>query len=123
MLAMIMAERYGSVMNPYLALGIAIVAEVIATALLKASNGFANAIPAVTSMAIYGVSFYFLSQALRVVPVGVTYAVWSGAGIVLISLAGWLVFGQKLDTAAIFGMALIIAGVMVVNLVSGSTGH
>jgi small multidrug resistance pump len=110
-------------MNPYIALGIAIVAEVIATALLKASNGFANLVPTAASLVIYGLSFYFLAQALKVVPVGVAYAVWSGIGIVLIAIVGCLVYGQKLDTAATVGMGLIIAGVLVVNLLSDSPAH
>jgi len=77
----------------------------------------------VVVVAAYGVSFYFLSLALRSIPIGLAYAIWSGVGIVLISLAGWLVYRQSLDAPAIAGMALIIAGVLVINLFSKSMPH
>ncbi len=97
---------------------IAIVAEVVATSALKASAAFTRTVPSVVVVVGYGVAFYFLSRALDTVPVGVAYAVWSGVGIVLITLIAWLVYGQALDVAAIVGLALIVAGVVVLNLFS-----
>jgi small multidrug resistance pump len=104
-------------------LAIAIVAEVIGTTALKAADGFRMLGPSVVVVAAYGVSFYFLSLALRTIPIGLAYAIWSGIGIVLISLAGWFVYRQSLDGAAIVGMALIVAGVVVINLFSKSMPH
>jgi small multidrug resistance pump len=97
-------------MSSQLALIIAILSEVAATSALKACDGFRNLVPSI-----------ILSLALRTIPMGIAYAIWSGIGIVLISLAGWLAYGQKLDLAAIAGMALIIAGVFVLNVLSGSS--
>ena len=107
----------------YLYLAIAIVAEVIATSALKASDGFTRLWPSVIVGIGYVVAFYFLSLTLRTMTVGVAYAIWCGAGIVLVALIGWVVLGQKLDAPAIGGMTLIIAGVAVINLFSKSTGH
>lgn len=104
-------------------LAIAIVAEVIATTALKASEGFSNLLPSVLVVGGYGVAFYCLSMTLRTLPVGIAYAVWSGAGIVLVSLLGWLVYGQKLDPWAVLGIGLIMSGVLVLNLLSKSTAH
>ena len=102
----------------YLYLGIAVAAEVIATSALKASDGFTRPLPTVIVALGYGVAFYFLSLVLKTVPVGVAYAIWSGAGIVLIGLIGWLVLKQPLDVPAMLGMGLIIAGVAVIQLFS-----
>ena len=102
----------------YLYLGIAVAAEVIATSALKASDGFTRPLPTVIVALGYGVAFYFLSLVLKTVPVGVAYAIWSGAGIVLIGLIGWLVLKQPLDVPAMLGMFLIIAGVAVIQLFS-----
>ncbi len=99
-------------------LAVAIVAEVIATSALKASEGFSRLAPSVVVVAGYALAFFMLSLTLRAIPVGVAYAIWSGVGIVLISLVGWLVFGQALDAGALIGMALIVAGVAVINLFS-----
>jgi small multidrug resistance pump len=107
----------------YLYLAIAIVAEVMATSALKASDGFTRLGPSLFVVMGYAVAFYFLSLTLRIMPVGVAYAIWCGVGIVLVALIGWLVLGQKLDGPALGGMALIIAGVAVINLFSKSTGH
>lgn len=109
-------------MSAYLLLGVAIAAEVVATTALKHSEGFTRLWPSVATCLGYTVAFYFLSLVLKVLPTGITYAVWSGAGIVLISLLAWLVSGQRLDWPAILGMALILAGVLVINLFSVS-GH
>ena len=105
-------------MNKWLMLGIAIVAETIATSALKSSVGFTKTLPSIIVLVGYSVAFYFLSMTLKSIPVGIAYAVWSGVGIVLITVVGWTVFGQKLDLPAIIGMALIIAGVVVMNVFS-----
>ncbi|HML42973.1 MAG: QacE family quaternary ammonium compound efflux SMR transporter [Hyphomicrobium zavarzinii] len=110
-------------MSSHVALALAIVLEVIATSALKASEGFSKPLPTLVVAIGYGAAFYFLSLALRTIPVGVAYAVWSGIGIVLISAIGWVAFGQKLDLAALIGLSLIIAGVIVVNVFSASSGH
>lgn len=104
-------------------LAIAIVTEVIATSALKATAGFTRFVPAIIVVLGYGVSFYFLALTLRTVPVGLTYAIWSGVGIVLISFIGFAVYRQTLDAAAIAGIALIVAGVLVINLFSRSLPH
>jgi len=109
--------------HPYLTLALAIVAEVIGTSLLKASSGFTRLWPSVGTAVSYGISFYLLALTLHTVPTGVAYAIWSGAGIVLISIIGWLVFGQVLDVPALLGMALIVAGVAVIQLFSRTAGH
>jgi small multidrug resistance pump len=111
------------VMPAYLTLAVAILAEVVATSLLKASEGFSRLWPSLGTAAGYALAFYALSLTLRTMPVGIAYAIWSGAGIVLISAIGWLGFGQKLDVAAIAGMALILAGVIVINTLSGAAPH
>ncbi|MBC3878765.1 MULTISPECIES: SMR family transporter [unclassified Undibacterium] len=107
-------------MNKWIALGIAIVAETVATSAMKASEGFTKLAPSIIVLIGYGVAFYFLSQTLKSIPVGIAYAIWSGVGIVLISLAGWLLFGQKLDAPALIGITLIISGVAVMNVFSQS---
>lgn len=106
----------------YVYLVIAIVAEVIGTSALKAAEGFTRPLPSLVVVAGYGVAFYCLSLALKTIPVGIAYAIWSGAGVVLITLIGWLVFRQVLDAAAVAGIALIVAGVLVIQLFSTSTG-
>ncbi|MFD3264538.1 SMR family transporter [Phenylobacterium ferrooxidans] len=105
-------------MNGYAWLGIAIVCEVVATTALKASDGFSKTLPSIISAAGYGVAFYALSHSMKTVPVGVGYAIWSGIGIVLITLLAWLIFKQKLDLPAVLGMGMILAGVLVINLYS-----
>jgi small multidrug resistance pump len=102
---------------------IAIVAEVIATTALKATEGFTRPGPSTVVVVGYGIAFYFLARTLDVIPVGITYAIWSGVGIVLITLLAWLVYGQALDLPAIVGLALIVAGVLVLNLFSKSIPH
>ena len=109
--------------SPWLLLGTAIVAEVIGTSALKASAGFTRLGPSLVVVAAYGAAFYLLSLTLRHIPVGVAYAVWSGLGIVLISIASLLLYDQKLDLAALLGIGLIIAGVLVIQLFSGSSWH
>ena len=100
----------------WLYLAIAIVSEVIATSALKASLGFTRFVPSAIVVVGYGFAFYFLSLTLRTIPVGIAYAVWSGVGVVLITLAGWVVYDQKLDFSAIVGIVLIVAGILVLNV-------
>ena len=110
-------------MNAYLSLAVAIIAEVVATSALRASTGFTVLVPSAIAIVGYVVAFYFLSLTLKTMPVGIAYALWSGVGIVLISFAGWLIYKQVLDAPALIGMALIGAGVIVINLFSKSTVH
>lgn len=102
---------------------LAIVSETIATSTLKSSEGFSRLWPSVITVVGYVVAFYFLSLTLRTIPVGIAYAIWSGVGVVLITLVGWFIFGQKLDAPALIGMRLIVCGVLVMNLFSTATGH
>ena len=102
---------------------LAIVAEVIATSALKQSDSFARLGPSLIVVLGYGAAFYLLSLTFRTMPVGVVYAIWSGVGIVLISLVGWIAFRQQLDAAAVVGIALIVAGVAVINILSKSAAH
>ena len=110
-------------MQQWLLLAIAIVSEVIATSALKASEGFSRLWPSLVVVAGYAAAFYCLSLTLKTIPIGIVYAIWSGVGIALIALIGWLVFGQSLDAAAIAGMLLIIAGVVVLNVFSKTVAH
>lgn len=110
-------------MIAYAYLAVAIIAEVIATTALRAADGFTQLWPSVISIVGYVVAFYFLSLTLRSMPVGIAYAIWSGVGIVLISLAGWLIYKQLLDLPALIGMGLIMAGVIVINLFSKTAAH
>ncbi len=107
----------------WICLLIAIFGEVVGTAALKAAHGFTVLIPSIIVVAGYRTAFYFLSLTLNTIPVGISYALWSGIGIVLISAIGWYFFNQSLDLPAISGLALIIAGVAVINLLSKSTAH
>lgn len=107
----------------YLWLAAAIVSEVFATSSLKASNGFSRVGPSIVVVVGYGAAFYFLSQTLKTIPVGIAYAIWSGVGTALIAVVGFVVYRQSLDRAALIGMALILAGVLVMNLFSKSAAH
>lgn len=109
--------------TPYLYLGTAILAEVIATSFLKASDGMSKPWPTLASMLGYAIAFYFLALTLRTIPTGIAYALWSAIGIVLISLVSWLWFDQSLDGPAIGGLALIVCGVLVINVFSKSLSH
>lgn len=110
-------------MQQWLFLSIAIVSEVIATSALKSSEGFSRWGPSLIVAAGYTSAFYFLSLTLKTIPVGVAYAIWSGAGVALIALIAWLVFGQKLDAPAILGLSLIVTGVVVLNVFSKTVSH
>lgn len=102
---------------------VAIVFEVMATTALKQTDGFTRPLPSIVTIIGYGLAFYFLALTLRVMPVGVVYAIWSGAGIVFITAIGWLWFRQSLDLPAIIGICLIVAGVLVINLMSKTMAH
>lgn len=110
-------------MNAWVLLCIAIAAEVVGTGALKASDGFTRLWPSLLVVIGYGVAFYGLSMVLRTIPMGVAYAIWSGLGIVLITVIGLVVYGQKIDAAALIGMGLIVAGVAVLNLYSKAAPH
>ncbi|MGH8034839.1 MAG: DMT family transporter [Lysobacterales bacterium] len=110
-------------MNSYLALGIAIVAEVIATTALKASDSFTRLLPSLIVVAGYAIAFYCLTITLKTIPIGITYAIWSGLGIVLITISSYVVYKQTIDLPGLLGMALIIAGVVVLNVFSKSVAH
>ncbi|NKN33777.1 SMR family transporter [Marichromatium bheemlicum] len=107
----------------YVYLGLAILAEVIATSALKFSDGFTRLVPSLVVVIGYAAAFYCLALVLRTIPIGVAYAIWAGMGIVLIALIGILVFGQVPDWPAVIGMGLILAGVLVINLFSRTAGH
>ncbi|HBX61248.1 MAG TPA: QacE family quaternary ammonium compound efflux SMR transporter, partial [Methylophaga sp.] len=105
-------------MSKWLLLSIAIIAEVFGTSFLKASEGFTRFWPSVAVIVGYIVAFYFLALSLKVIPVGIAYAIWAGIGVVLIALIGGIVFSQKLDTPAIIGISMILGGVVVLNVFS-----
>jgi small multidrug resistance pump len=107
----------------YLYLAIAIVGEVVGTAALKATEEFTRLIPSLIVIVGYGTAFFFLTLALRTIPVGIAYAVWAGIGIVLVSAASWVLYKQSLDAPAIVGIALIVVGVVVINAFSSSISH
>lgn len=107
----------------YLFLSLAIVLEVIGSSFLAKSNGFTKLTPSVITIIAFGGCFYFLSQALKSIPLGIAYAIWAGLGIVLTATVSVIIFKQKLDTPALLGMALIVAGVIVINVFSKSATH
>ena len=107
----------------YLHLVIAIICETIGTTALQASQQFTKLGPSLIVLVGYGASFYFMALALKVMPVGIVYAIWSGLGIVLIALIGLIVFGQRLDLPAMIGLGLVIAGILVIHLFSQTTQH
>jgi len=110
-------------MQQWMFLAVAIVSEVIATSALKASEGFTRLWPSLIVVIGYLSAFYFLSLTLRTMPIGVAYAIWSGVGVALIALIAWVFFGQTLDVPAIIGLALIVAGVVVLNVFSKTASH
>ena len=107
----------------YLLLCVAILAETIGTTALQASQQFTRFWPSVAVVLFYGVSFYCLALTLKVMPVGIVYAIWSGLGIIFIAAIGFLVFGQKLDLAAVLGLVMIISGILVIHLFSRTDTH
>jgi len=116
--------RYGLPMPPhFIVLLFAVLAETIGTTALQASQQFTRFWPSVICGISYAIAFYLLSLALKTMPVGIMYAIWSGLGIVLIAAIGYIVFHQKLDLPAILGIGLILAGILVINLFSTSGSH
>ena len=105
-------------MSGYAWLGAAIATEIVSTSLLKLSEGFSRPLPSAGAIALVGLSFYCLSQAQRTIPLGIGYAIWSGVGILAITAIGWIGFRQKLDVPAMVGMAMILAGVLIIRLFS-----
>lgn len=107
----------------YVILLLAIIAETIGTTALHASHGFTRAVPSVITALSYAVAFYLLALVLKTMSVGIAYAIWSGTGIVLIAVIGFLAFGQRLDLPAVLGMGMIIGGILVIHLFSQTTTH
>lgn len=107
----------------YLFLAIAIMAEVIGTTFMKQSDGFTKLVPSIVTVFSYVIAFYCLSLTLKTIPTGVAYAIWSGAGIIFIAATAWAFQGQKLDTASIIGISLIVTGVLVMNMFSSASPH
>ena len=107
----------------FIFLTIAIVSEVVATSALKASNGFTRIGPCALVVVGYGAAFYFLSLSLRTIPVGVAYAIWSGVGVALVAMAGWVIFKQRLDLPGMIGIGLIAVGVVLVSFFSKAGAH
>ena len=110
-------------MKAWLLLGLAIIGEVFATSALKSSEGFTRLAPTVVVALGYGVAFYCLARVLEYIPVGIAYAVWSGVGVVMITAIAWWLHGQKLDAWGVLGMALIIVGVLILNVLSKTNVH
>ena len=110
-------------MPGYLYLAIAIVAEVVATASLKSFKGLSTPLPLILVIVGYAISFWMLTLVVRSMPVGIAYAIWAGLGIVLVSIAALFLYQQKLDTAAVLGMCMIVSGVVVIQLFSRTAGH
>lgn len=109
--------------NAHIYLAIAIICEVIATSALKSTEGFTRLLPTAVMALGYVAAFYFLSLTLKTIPVGIAYAIWSGVGVILVSIIGLVAFQQRLDAPALIGLGLIIAGVLVINLFSRTAGH
>ncbi|MFK7881315.1 SMR family transporter [Roseobacter sp.] len=107
----------------YIYLFLAILAETIGTTALQASQQFSKFWPSVLVVVAYGISFYLLALALKFMPVGIVYAIWSGLGIVFIAIIGFLVFGQRLDLPAVMGLSLIIVGIVIIHVFSKSAVH
>lgn len=107
----------------YIALATAIVLEVIGTAFLQKSQQFTRLVPTLIMAATYLGAFFLLSVALKAIPLGIAYAIWAGLGIVLVTLIGLVIFGQRLDLPALIGIGFIVAGVVIINLFSRAIGH
>ncbi|GLO70490.1 multidrug transporter [Phaeobacter inhibens] len=107
----------------YLYLVLAVAAETIGTTALQASQQFTRLGPSLLVVVGYGLAFYLMALTLRHMPVGIVYAIWSGLGIFLIAIIGWVVFGQRLDLPAVLGLLLILAGILVIHLFSNTAGH
>ncbi|WP_173933453.1 SMR family transporter [Chelativorans sp. Marseille-P2723] len=110
-------------MPAYAILALAIIFEVVGTTAMKASAGFTRLGPSAVVILSYALAFFLLSQVLDRIPVGVAYAIWAGGGIILIAVAAWFVYGQRPDVAGFIGMGLIVAGVLVLHLLSKTSVH
>lgn len=110
-------------MSAYGLLALAILSEVMGSTFLVKSEGFTKLLPSMVVIILFAIAFYLLSQVIKVIPLGIAYAIWAGVGIVLTALIGFFVFRQTLDLPAILGIVLIVSGVVVINLFSNSTGH
>ncbi|MBF0785055.1 multidrug efflux SMR transporter [Muribacter muris] len=110
-------------MNAWILLAISICCEVVGTTSLKYSDGFSKPVPTIIALLFFGLAFYFVSIVFKTLPVGLVYAIWSGVGIVITAIIAFFAFGQKPDLAGFLGMALIIAGVLVINLFSNNAAH
>ena len=104
-------------------LAIAIVSEVTGSTFLAQSEGFSKPLPTIITLICFGIAFYFLSQVIKTIPLGIAYAIWSGVGIVFTAIIGYFILGNKLDLPAIAGISLIVLGVVVINLFSHSATH
>ena len=117
----------GFIMNSFLfaysLLGLAIISEVTGSTFLVKSEGFTKLWPSLAVIVLFSIAFYLLSQVIKVIPLGIAYAIWAGVGIVLTAMIGFFVFQQRLDAAAMIGIGLIVSGVVVINLFSHSAGH
>ena len=105
-----------------IALVFAVMAETVATSALKASDQFTKLGPTAVVVFGYAISFYRLADTVRFMPVGIVYALWSGMGIIFVSIIGWVWFKQYLDLPAILGLAMILGGIVVINVFSNTTG-
>lgn len=114
-------------MNPiymaYAMLALAIITEVTGSTFLVKSEGFTKFWPSIAVVVLFCIAFYLLSQVIKVIPLGIAYAIWAGVGIILTAAVGYFIFKQNLDLPAMLGIALIVSGVLVINLFSNSTGH
>lgn len=107
----------------YLLLSLAIIAEVVATSFLTKTDGFTKPVPTLICLGFYAAAFASLAHVVKVMPVGIAYAIWCGAGIVLVAGIGWMVFGQKMDLPALIGISFILLGTVIVNVFSNSVSH
>lgn len=120
---MVVNSVMNSVLFAYTLLGLAIISEVTGSTFLVKSEGFTKLWPSLAVIVLFSIAFYLLSQVIKVIPLGIAYAIWAGVGIILTAIIGYFVFKQSLDVAAMAGIGLIVAGVVVINLFSNSTGH
>lgn len=123
LLFMVVNSVMNSVLFAYTLLGLAIISEVTGSTFLVKSEGFTKLWPSLAVIVLFSIAFYLLSQVIKVIPLGIAYAIWAGVGIILTAIIGYFVFKQSLDAAAMAGIGLIVAGVVVINLFSNSTGH
>lgn len=112
-----------NIFQAYLMLGVAIICEIIGSAFMGKSDGFSKLLPTFVTLVFYAVAFFLLANVIKTIPLGIAYAIWSGVGIMLTAIVGYFLFGNRLDLPAVVGMALIILGVLIINVFSKSAGH